>query len=372
MERIPQHHKRYWEPVYWHLPRRFRKILMRLRLWGYALSRLYEGLRPSVVWLSGMERSSGKELCVAVAGPQATRAWFSALAFADSPDCRSRGRIWIWRVLPVIQSTAPSCGLAVIQSSPVFEVGARLANAFRIPLWIELVLDITPEGLRKKRSRFSDVARLIGKNRLSFIFAESEKDFQHFYYRMYKPYIRGRHGKSAVQISYNWLKEEWLGGKLIFIRMDNRPVAGCVVRKVGNQPGITKLGVLDGDFGYVRSGCIGAMVYFVGNYLQSQGYKTMNMGFSRPFLTDGPLHSKKLFGASIKDTRPYKTREILYLKPLKHNRAVHDFLAANPFVCFTDARKPQVAVFSEMPGSGMQVSYSDFHTTTWWGAAGKK
>jgi len=346
--------------LYWSLPRWFRRILIRLYFCFASFYRLYEVLRPKVVLLSGMERTNGKDLCIAVAGPQETQAWFSAIAFLDRPENLSKGRVWKWNVWPIIKKAVPSCSFGVIQSRPIFENRTHLADAFKIPSWIELDLDITPEGIRNKQNRYSDVARTITKNKLSFIVTKRDDDFRHFYYQMYEPYIQSRYGRSAVIIPFIRLKEELIDGELITILMGSQPIAGCLLKKNKSQVAVSKLGVLHGDFSYVKSGCISAMVYFVAHYLQNKGHKTMHMGFSRPFLSDGPLHFKKLFGARITNTRLNKTREILYLKPLKHDQATRDFLVANPFVCFSSAGSPQVAVFLEMPDSGLQISYSDF------------
>lgn len=326
----------------------------------YFFRRLYEAVRPAVVLIKGMERTGGKDLCIAVAGPPEIQSLFSAKAFSEHPDYLRKGRVWIWNVLPAIKNSRSPCSLVIVQSWPILERRFQLSDAFRIPSWIELVLDITPEGINKKRNRFNDVARIIKKNQFNFTTTKSEEDFRHFYYGMYRPYIQSRHGQSAVIIPFNRMKEQLMEGELMIVLMGNNPIAGCLLKKSNNQAIFSKLGVLNGDFGYVKSGCIGAMVYFVVHYLQNKGHKTMHMGFSRPFLSDGPLHFKKLFGAQIRSTRLYKTRELLFLKPQMHNQAMHDFLAANSFVCFSGAEKLQVAVFSESTSAGLQVSYSDF------------
>lgn len=347
---------------YWFLPRSVRKILIRLQYLLSSFRRLCEAIRPTVAFLRGKERSCGRKLCIAVAGPPEIQSLFSTMAFSDPPDCLNKGRIWIWNAASAIKQTEPSCSLAILQSWPIFERWMRLSGTFRIPPWIELVLDITPEGINKKRNRFNDLARTIRNNQLSFVSKKSDKDFRDFYYGMYKPYIQSRHGRSAVIIPFNRMKEQMIDGELIIILMGNNPIAGCLLKKNNGQVVLSKLGVLNGDFNYVKSGCISAMVYFVVHYLQNKGHKTMHMGFSRPFLSDGPLHFKKLFGARIPGMPQHKTREMLFMKPMTRDQAMHDFLVANSFVCYSGAEKLQVAVFSESHVSGLQVSYADFRS----------
>ena len=91
-----------------------------------------------------------------------------------------------------------------------------------------------------------------------------------------------------------------------------------------------RLGVRDGDFGWVKEGAITALYYYTIKHWKDNGYKKLNLGGSRPFFSDGVLNYKfKNWNMKIDGSQ---TIYIFSLKPLKKSSFVENFLSENAFI----------------------------------------
>ena len=102
------------------------------------------------------------------------------------------------------------------------------------------------------------------------------------------------------------------------------------------------LGVLRGDFNYVKKGALIAVYYYTIEYLRKRNYKKLSLGGARPFLNDGLLNHKLCWGANI----VCETSKAFLLCILSDKKCLKTFLLNNPFIC-KDRNGLSLATFSK-------------------------
>ena len=128
--------------------------------------------------------------------------------------------------------------------------------------------------------------------------------------------------------------------ELILIKRDGEYIAGENLLFKDGGVRAWSLGVMDGEFRYVKEGAIGALYYYKMKYLQERGYRRLQAGASRAFLKDGVLCFKKKWDMRLTSARSAG----FWIKPVGGNAGVAAFLRNNPFI-YQKARGLHGAVF---------------------------
>ena len=121
-------------------------------------------------------------------------------------------------------------------------------------------------------------------------------------------------------------------------------VAGVIIdyKIMNSMPRITKLGVLRGDFKFVKRGALIALYYYTIQYLKERNHEKFSFGSTRPFFSDGVLHHKLNWGAKI----VCESSHGFLLSFLSKKKCLNSFLSCNPFI-FKDRNKLSLATFSD-------------------------
>lgn len=240
------------------------------------------------------------------------------------------GRRWYWQIRDLIKSD--KLDMVISEISPYVMNHFQKCNGYIIPEWLIMKINIDrpmSEICRRNVSDFSDVMRKIRKYNLTYEILTDKENFNCFNEKFYLPYITKRHGKEA------WiedLKIIWALSPppfLIVIREDGVIVGESLIRKSGESLYLMRLGLLDGNEEYRRHGVIGAIYYFGILEGKNMGCRYLDVGGTRPFLTDGLTKFKIGLGAEfVSNLSPRK--EYLWLGVNEHSIVAAEFMSKNP------------------------------------------
>jgi hypothetical protein len=234
-------------------------------------------------------------------------------------------------LINLTDSLVPSkrCTIKVIEGLSLFEKLYRWRGYIYIPGWVKGTIELPEEfsHLKRNRSLNSDLNR-IHNNRYEYFETHELKWFHTFYYEMFVPLIKSRHGNCGFVNSYYEMRRLFEKSVLLIINRDSEPVAGCIVSVKGTRGCLWMLGVKSGDVGHIQNGVMSAIYYYSIKFLHERGCRTITVGMSRALLDDGVLTYKKKWGMKITGISPAG----YYLKVLKTNENVLKMLQHNPFI----------------------------------------
>lgn len=242
------------------------------------------------------------------------------------------GRRWFWEIPKLVKSYNPD--FVVSETNRISLNYFQKHAGYLVPEWTQMRININrsmSEICRKNVSDFSDVARLIRKYNLTCEIFTDRESFNYFNQKMYIPYITKRHGNEALIEDLNILWDSSLSPYLLNIKENGVIVGASLIRKSGDILYLMRLGLLDGNEEYLRHGVIGAMYYFSIIEGQKMGCQYLNIGMTRPFLTNGLTKYKLGLSAEfVSDYSPHK--EYLWFGVNKQSTAAMEFINSNPFM----------------------------------------
>lgn len=272
--------------------------------------------------------------------------YFSKLIFNESFDETYIGKVWIWKIFFYIWGFRKNYDLIIVKSIMRFCNLFKSRSNFVIPSWvsceIDLGCDIGSQSMSKKTLKNN--LRKIKRGNFSYSITKDPDDFNFFYYKMHLPYISKRHGDATIKKSYKDMKKRFENGELLQIKEGQEIVAGVAIdyKAMDGIPIITILGVLRGDFNYVKRGALIALYYYTIQYLKQKKYDKFSLGVTRPFFSDGVLQYKLNWGAKI----VCETSHAFLLSLSSKKKYLKNFLSCNPFI-LKDRNNLTLATFSD-------------------------
>ncbi len=247
--------------------------------------------------------------------------------------------VWRTRVpLPLLRSflrrRGESFGIAFMSPSPMRWrlFGPSLSHEGRDQ--VRQVLDLSG-GWQQIRSRFSRRLRegtndFERKRGLACRISRSAEDFDHFYLRMYLPHARARFAELAYLASRDTLRSSFEQGFLLMVEQQGRAIAAALCDVRGDTLVFSKSGVLDGDPSHLRAGAEVAIYYFMIRYALQLGLRELDCGRGQPFLSDGVVQHKSLWGARLRESG--RDEQVFLVAVGKDRAAARDFLSRHPIV----------------------------------------
>jgi hypothetical protein len=185
---------------------------------------------------------------------------------------------------------------------------------FTVP-WIvqRLLLDTPFEELFADRERKRERKKALA---FEFVVSHDPADLQHFYESMYLPFLRKRHENPTI-LELDYLRRHFLekDGDILFIKKDDRIIAGGLCHLIDGTYSLATLGML--DEAYEIDGVNAALYYYGIMMAYKRGATYVDFGLSRPFLSDGVVMYKRKWGGTI--GRDEKNNQVVYLKNLVRN-----------------------------------------------------
>lgn len=200
-------------------------------------------------------------------------------------------------------------------------------EGFLVPQYVRQVLDISmsvDEAIKLKNKELKKVYKY------SYEVSKDRGALKIFYEKMYVPHIKRKYD---VIEDFIYLKKSLIDGELILIKHDKEYVSGALCEMHGDTYYCQKNGVSDERL--VGEGALIATYYFSILRAKEIDAKIVDLGLSKPFLSDGVLWHKNLWGGRICE-QELSTR-FFYLK---------NVLFEQPFIYINNG-KLKIAIFSE-------------------------
>ena len=204
-----------------------------------------------------------------------------------------------------------------------------------IPFFVNMSIDLSCFGKtlsKRQRKSYSDSRRMISKFQMSFDWSFSEDDRRDFYDNIYRPFIQKRHKDEALLVNYVDIFTDLFSHRLMRIKYADQVIAGGVVNFRNPQPSLAFFGVRDGLYDLVKKGALGAIYYFMVIEMKKEGFSSLYLGGSPPFLTNGVTRHKTNRLATIDKIRPYNSNDLISCFLLRDTEGLRDFLTASPFL----------------------------------------
>jgi hypothetical protein len=242
------------------------------------------------------------------------------------------GRRLYWQIPELIKSY--NLDIVVSEISPYVIKKFQNYKGYIVPEWVRMKINIDrpiSEICKRHVSDFSDVIRRIRKYNMTYEILTEKESFNYFNEKLYLPYITKRHGGEAWIEDLSQIWETTHSPLLMAVKENGVIVGGSFIKKSEDSLCLMRLGLLDGNDEYRRHGVIGALYYFSILEGKKMGYKYLDVGGTRPFLTDGLTRYKTglsaQFVSSLSPTAVY-----LWLGVNEHSNIAGEFMRKNPVV----------------------------------------
>jgi hypothetical protein len=278
-------------------------------------------------------------------GDEIDKNYFRSLIFNENYDENYLGKVWVWSLIYIFWRFRKSHDLIIVKTKMKICNLLRSKKSFVIPDWISCEIDLGSDLKSQSISKhtFKNNVRKIKKCNFGYTITKDPLHFHFFYHNMYLPYLSNRHGSLGLEISFETMKISFQDGELLLIKDGEEIIAGVLIdyKIMNGIPRTTQLGILNGDFHYVKKGALIASYYYTIEYLKKD-HRKLSLGYARPFINDGLLNQKLSWGANI----VCETSKAFLLCIVSHKKCLKTFLLTNPFIC-TDRNGLSLATFSK-------------------------
>ena len=258
--------------------------------------------------------------------------YFTRVLLGNTSRAAFLGRYWFSNIPDLIYSL--KADMIFSEISRVTLNHFQNCSGYMLPVWATTRINIErpiDEICHRKVSDFSNVMRRIRKYKLTYEISTDEETYNYFIDRIYMPYITQRYEEEAVIEDSSVIWKSSPPPFLMAVREDGKIVGGSLIRKSGDNYYLMRLGLLDGNEEYRHHGVIGAMYYFSILEGQKMGCRYIDLGGTRPFLTDGLTKFKIGLGAEfVPNLSP--SNEYLWLEVNRHSASALEYLGKNPFM----------------------------------------
>lgn len=202
-----------------------------------------------------------------------------------------------------------------------------------LPAWVQLFfpLDADPVRIAQRLGSWvkRDIRSIISKG-LTYEITHDSYWFDEFYDKMYIPHIQARHGNTGIVRGRKRLRYYFDNGCIMLVKRGEKLLGGCLMMPVEDVLMWPFLGVIDGSREAIKEGGATALYWFVMNWAFESGFKSINFGHCRPFITDGVLRYKLKWGMRI--TNDDDAVRDIAIKVNPNSIQGKRFLAQNPFL----------------------------------------
>jgi len=318
------------------------------------LKKLYRNLKYDV-WSIASESLPDENIKVLFAGKGNVfdgrgnvldKNYLRSLIFNENYDENYLGKVWIWSLFLFFWRSRKNYDLIIVRTNMKICNLFKSKKRFVVPNWVGCEIDLDGDLLSQSISKknFKSYIRLIKKSNFEYTISNDPLHFKSFYHNMYLPYLSNRHGYLGFKRRLEDMKRSFENGELLLIKDGQEIIAGVIIeyKIMKGIPEAMDLGILGGDFRYVKKGALNAIYYYTIEYLRKRNHKKFSLGGTRPFINDGLLKHKLYWGANI----VCETSQAFLLCILSHKKCIKTFLLNNPFI-YKDRNGLSLATFSK-------------------------
>lgn len=322
------------------------------RLFLSFLKCLAPGIRVTI--LHGRTRLGKRSGAVVTAGSEPWVDYLSDRFFEGSPQRECVGKVPLWALPRTLERLSSSANLVVAR---VDRLSARLlfdASYLRVPEWVDLWVTV-PDDLyslergNHKRNVKNDLRR-IRQNGLVYDVSHADADLDVFYNGFYVPFARRRFGKYAYIRNVQALRYRFHQGGLLWVLHNDQRIAASIFHRQGEVLHSLGIGIIDGNYDVANLGALIAASYYVIKHAHAVGCKEVNLGGSRPILTDGGLRYKRKWGMRLVEQTESHYEFLVHWERL--DKSVLPFLSHTPLILRDRGKLSAVtAIQSEGPAT---------------------
>jgi hypothetical protein len=259
--------------------------------------------------------------------------YYVRFLLGNDSDSNFLGRYW-YKKIPDLMNLY-HIDMGVVEASRTTIDYFQDCNGYVLPIWINGKINIDrPFEEIINHNRYRLILKKISSYNLTYDIVTDHESFKDFTDHFYLPFISKRHGNEAYIEDLNELWKTTPELMIMRIKENGITVGMSLFRKSGEQLFLLRVGLLNGNTEYRQHGVIGATYYFSIIEGQKTGCKLIDLGGSRPFLTDGVTCFKKGLGAEFVSERSNRD-ELIWFTINEKSSAATEFVKNNPFMFFT-------------------------------------
>jgi hypothetical protein len=141
------------------------------------------------------------------------------------------------------------------------------------------------------------------------------------------PFVRARYGAGVVRMDEHWVRQMGRVCSVMWFERDGARVGGALLEPRGREVRNLAFGVRDPAA--VSEGVLSAAYWLMIQYAVREGYDALQLGSSRPVLSDGVLRHKLKWGGVLVPMRQWDYFAVGFDRG---SAAVRAFLAAHPLI----------------------------------------
>jgi hypothetical protein len=287
--------------------------------------------RGSLALLEGVSRVDGAALRVAVDLSRDAEAYWSGLLFEGTPARRVVGELR--GPLGFARARLPDADLTVLRLNRLARRRARADGFLAVPAWVQTSLDTSrpleaiAEGPRSGRSSRKNDIRRAKKSGYTAALGTGAGEVHHFFDDWCLPFTRTRFGAGAIPIGRDWMRQMARVCDVLWIEHAGTRVGGALLEPRGRELRNLAFGVRDPAV--VRDGVLTACYWLMIEHAVREGYRALQLGSSRPVLSDGVLRHKLKWGGVLAPVRQW---DYFAVGVARDNPAARAILAAHPLI----------------------------------------
>lgn len=214
------------------------------------------------------------------------------------------GRVALWRLQAQTEKWLGETDLVICELSRLQPWRPKAAITFTVPVWVQQVVDLV-EPVKAiitgdKRAHLRHQINRLQRAGFTYCFSQSLKDFDHFYYHMYLPFVKNRHEDLALVAPYEDQKQRWFNkGGLVLITQHDKVLAGNLCYLTNGACFAIESGVLEADPHLFQQGINTFLLWSVALWGHSQGAQVFDMGGSHGWHSHGSFSFKRRWGARV-------------------------------------------------------------------------
>ncbi|MFA6004519.1 MAG: GNAT family N-acetyltransferase [Elusimicrobiota bacterium] len=212
-----------------------------------------------------------------------------------------------------------------------------------------------PECLARGKDKSARSEKVLNKNALVLGRTRDPAEVEDFYYHMYLPLMRSRHGEDASIHALDKIQAGIRNGswELLVAKRDGQTLAAGTVEFQGEIASFWHIGVRNTAPDLLAGRIADVVYYHVLTTCRQRGCKVLDLHACRPFTPDGVFEYKRRLGAYAQP-QDLEHKHFLDLSILQPSPGAADFLSANPFI----AQDPRggYSLYGFAPGSQEDIS----------------
>lgn len=287
--------------------------------------------RGSLALLEGVSRVDGAVLRVAVDLSRDAEAYWSGLLFEGAPERRVVGELR--GPFGFARAVLPDADLTVLRLNRLARGRARAHGFLAVPAWVQTSLDTSraldaiAEGPRSGRSSRKNDIRRAKKSGFTAVLGTGAAEVHHFFDEWCLPFTRTRFGEGAIPIGRDWMRQIARICDVMWIEHAGNRVGGALLEPRGRELRNLAFGVRDP--GVVRDGVLTACYWLMIEHAVREGYRALQLGSSRPVLSDGVLRHKLKWGGVLTPVRQW---DYFAVGIARDNAPARAILAVHPLI----------------------------------------